>query len=298
MKLFNKKHRLSSRQNRYAYAFLLPWIIGVTAFFLFPMVETVRYVFNQVTMTAEGLEYKFIGLETFNTLFVNSPQAIKLIAESVSDMFVRVIMVLFFSLFMAIVLNQKFVGRAFSRMVLALPIIVSSGVLLSVFKQDLFVQSAIDQADYTIFQGEILNQTLLSMGFTQELVTQITGYISQIMDMIWFSGVQLLLFLAALQSIPKQLYEVCEVEGSTPWQTFWLVTFPLITPFLLLNTIYTVIDYFTDYSNPVMMQVSTYFENLNYSYSATLALAYFVVVGVVIGLIGLLMSKRVFYIEK
>lgn len=298
MKLFNKKHRLSSRQNRYAYAFLLPWIIGVTAFFLLPMVETVRYVFNQVTMSAEGLEYKFIGLETFNTLFVNSPQAIKLITESVSDMFIRVIMVLFFSLFMAIVLNQKFVGRAFSRMVLALPIIVSSGVLLSVFKQDLFVQSAIDQADYTIFQGEILNQTLLSMGFTHELVTQITGYISQIMDMIWFSGVQLLLFLAALQSIPKQLYEVCEVEGSTPWQTFWLVTFPLITPFLLLNTIYTVIDYFTDYSNPVMMQVSTYFENLNYSYSATLALAYFVVVGVIIGLIGLLMSKRVFYIEK
>lgn len=292
------KNRLSARQNVYAYAFLLPWIIGVIAFFLLPMGNTVRYVFHQVTIGAHGLEYRFTGWENFNTIFVSSPEAIKLITGSLGSMFLRVVMVLFFSLFMAIVLNQKFAGRAFSRMVLALPIIVSSGVLLAVFKEDLFAKSVIDQADFTIFQGEVLRQTMLGIGLSAEAVTTITGYISTIIDMIWYSGVQLLLFLAALQSIPRQLYEVCAVEGSTPWQTFWLVTFPLISPFLLLNTFYTVIDYFTDYSNPVMSRVTDYFEKLNYSYSATLALVYFLIVGAVVGLIGLLMSRRVFYIEK
>lgn len=298
MRINKQRSRLTVQQNIYAYVFLLPWIIGVLAFFLIPLFNTVRYVFNKVTIGENGLEYLYTGLENFNAIFVASPEAIKLIAESVGNMFMRVIMVMFFSLFMAIVLNQKFVGRAFSRMVLALPIIISSGVLLSVFKEDLFAQSVIDQADFTIFQGEVLRQTMLSVGLTEEIVTKITSYISQIIDMIWYSGVQLLLFLAALQSIPKQLYEVCDVEGSSPWQTFWLVTFPLITPFLMLNALYTVIDYFTDYSNPVMTQVSRYFENLNYSYSATLALIYFLIVGIIIGVIGLLMSKRVFYIER
>lgn len=292
------KNRLTARQNLYAYAFLLPWIIGVIAFFLLPMGNTVRYVFNKVAIGPDGLEYTFTGWETFRTIFVSSPDAIKLIAGSIGSMFLRVVMVLFFSLFMAIVLNQSFKGRAFSRMVLALPIIVSSGVLLAVFKEDLFAQSAIEQADFNIFQGEVLRQTMLGLGLTEEAVTTVTGYISTIIDMIWFSGVQLLLFLAALQSIPRQLYEVCAVEGSTPWQTFWLVTFPLISPFLLLNTFYTVIDYFTDYSNPVMARVTTYFEKLNYSYSATLALVYFLIVGAVVGVIGLIMSRRVFYMEK
>ncbi len=298
MKRLNRTGRLSRRQNMYAYAFLAPWIIGLIAFFILPMVDTVRYVFHHVVIGENGLEYSYVGWENFNTIFVSSPEAIKLIAESLGNMFLRVIMVLFFSLFMAIILNQKFVGRAFSRMVLALPIIISSGVLLAVFKEDLFAQSVIDQADFTIFQGEVLKQTMLSIGLSAEAVGKITGYISQIIDMIWYSGVQLLLFLAALQSIPKQLYEVCAVEGSTPWQSFWLVTFPLITPFLLLNTFYTIIDYFTDYNNPVMIRVSQYFEKMNYSYSATLAIVYFLIVGVVIGAIGLLMSRRIFYIEK
>ena len=298
MKLLNQTGRLSRRQNAYAYAFLAPWIIGLIAFFIIPMVDTVRYVFHHVVIGVDGLEYTYVGWENFNTIFVSSPEAIKLITGSLGNMFLRVVMVLFFSLFMAIVLNQQFRGRAFSRMVLALPIIISSGVLLSVFKEDLFAQSVIDQADFTIFQGEVLKQTMLSVGLSVEAVSKITGYISQIIDMIWYSGVQLLLFLAALQSIPKQLYEVCDVEGSTPWQTFWLVTFPLITPFLLLNTFYTIIDYFTDYNNPVMIRVTQYFDKMNYSYSATLAMVYFLVVGVVIGAIGLLMSRRIFYIEK
>lgn len=298
MKLQNRTGRLSRRQNIYAYAFLAPWIIGVIAFFVIPMIDTVRYMFNHVTIGTDGLEYKYVGGEIFNTIFVSSPEAIKLITGSLGNMFLRVVMVLFFSLFMAIVLNQQFRGRAFARMVLALPIIISSGVLLSVFKEDLFAQSVIDQADFTIFQGEVLKQTLQGVGLSVEAVSKITGYISQIIDMIWYSGVQMLLFLAALQSIPKQLYEVCAVEGSTAWQSFWLVTFPLITPFLLLNTFYTIIDYFTDYSNPVMIRVTQYFEKMNYSYSATLAMVYFLIVGVVIAVIGLLMSRRIFYIEK
>ena len=122
--------------------------------------------------------------------------------------------------------------------------------------------------------------------------------VNMIVDMLWKSGVQIIVFLAGLQSIPTSFYEVCDIEGATSWQKFWRVTFPVMMPFVFLNIIYTIIDSFTYYSNPIMEQILTYFNNLQYSLSNALAFAYFIVIIVITGIIAKLLSGHIVYTEK
>ena len=203
-----------------------------------------------------------------------------------------------FSLFIAIILSQEFRGRTVARAIFALPIIVSSGVLLAVFKQDLFASSMAQTSDVTIFQSAALEMSMLKLGLDPSLVSQLTGAVSSILDLLWKCGVQILLFIGGIKAVPAHLYEVCSVEGANAWQTFWKVTFPLVTPFILLNAVYSIIDSFTYYSNPVMQRIEEYFNKMYNSSGTTLAVAYCLMVLAVTGLVAWFISRRVFYIEK
>ena len=203
-----------------------------------------------------------------------------------------------FSLIVAVLLNKPFRGRGFCRALVALPIIVSSGVLMQVFKEDLFRSSIESAAEATVFQGVVLEDSLAKLGLGDEFIGVLNGLVSSILDLIWQSGIQILLFVGGMQSISSSLLEVCEVEGASPWQTFWKVTFPMISPFLLLNFVYAVIDSFTISSNPVIVQINDYFHNILYANATTMSVAYFLLVLVVVGLATAIISRRVFYIEK
>lgn len=169
---------------------------------------------------------------------------------------------------------------------------------MQVFKEDLFRTSLESTAQATVFQGIVLEESLLKMGLSQKLVGSLTGMVASILDLIWQSGIQILLFIGGMQSIPRSYMEVCEVEGASPWQGFWRVTFPLISPFLLLNFVYAVIDSFTLSSNPVIIKINGYFHNIQYSEATTLSMAYFIVVLLIVAIAIAIISKRVFYIEK
>ena len=139
---------------------------------------------------------------------------------------------------------------------------------------------------------------MLELGLNPSIVDTLTGLVSNILDLIWKCGVQILLFTAGIKSIPAQMYEVCRVEGANAWQTFWKVTFPLVTPYILLNAVYSIIDSFTYYSNPVMQRILRYFNELYTSSGTTLAVAYCLLALVVTGVVAGLISRKVFYIEK
>lgn len=144
----------------------------------------------------------------------------------------------------------------------------------------------------------MLEDSLAKLGLGDEFIGVLTGLVSSILDLIWQSGIQILLFVGGMQSISSSLLEVCEVEGASPWQTFWKVTFPLVTPFILLNAVYSIIDSFTYYSNPVMQRIEEYFNKMYNSSGTTLAVAYCLMVLAVTGLVAWFISRRVFYIEK
>jgi ABC-type sugar transport system permease subunit len=169
---------------------------------------------------------------------------------------------------------------------------------MAVFKEDLFVSSVAQSGDNSIFQTATLQMALGNLNIDPRIIAQLSSMVGQILDIIWKSGVEIFLFLGGLQSIPKQLYEVSNVEGATGWQIFWKVTFPLVSPFVLLNAVYSIIDSFTYYLNPVMQKVSKYFTEIHYSYSTTLAVVYFVFVLLLIGVVSLAISRRVVNIER
>jgi len=289
---------MKKRRNLMGLVFVSPWLLGVVVFFFIPMKEAILYMFNDITIEANGIQKVFMGKQIIREVIFEDPDNIRMMVTALGGMLGEVILVIAFSLFLAIVLNQKFFGRSVARAVFALPIIVSSGVLMAVFKQDLFAATMNQNSEATIFQSAALEMSVLKLGIDPSIVGWLTGMVASILDLLWKCGVQILLFLGGLKSISPQLYEVCDVEGANAWQVFWKVTFPMITPFILLNTVYSIIDSFTFYSNPVMQRIQEYFNKLYTSSASTLAVVYCLFVLVITGIVAGFLSRKVFYIEK
>ena len=293
-----KKSLLSKRRESGGYIFILPWFIGALIFFIYPFIQSIYFAFCDLTFSEKGLVKKFTGLENFRVVFFENPEVFQKLVNSVTQMLTELVLIITLSFILSIILNQNFHGKTFARAVFALPLIVSSGVLLSIFKTSVFSQSQEAIAETTVFQASGVQAMLESAGVGQGLVNTIVGWVNSLVDMLWKSGVQIIVFLSGIQSIPPSYYEVCDIEGATAWQRFWRVTFPIMMPFCFLNIIYTIIDSFTYQSNPVMLQIMQYFGNLQYAFSNALALAYFVVIIIIIGIIAKLISGHIVYIDK
>lgn len=293
-----KSSSLTERRELNGYIFIAPWLIGAAVFFIYPFIQSIWFAFCNLTFSENGLVKDFVGLKNFNTVFFESPDVFQKLVDSVTQMLTELVLIITLSFFLSIILNQNFHGKTFARAVFALPLIVSSGVLLTIFKESIFSQSQTSLQESTIFQAEGIKNILESAGFGQNLISTVTGWVNSLVDMLWKSGVQIIVFLSGIQSIPASYYEVCDIEGATSWQRFWRVTFPIMMPFCFLNIIYTIIDSFTYAGNPVMSQIMTYFGNLQYSLSNALAMAYFVVMIIIIGIISKLISKHIVYIDK
>ena len=292
--------RLSMKQRRglMGLAFVSPWILGVLVFFLVPMGQSLTYLFNNITVEPGGVRAEYVGGEILKDVLMDDPENVRMMLTAIAQTLGEVVLILAFSLFIAIILSQNFRGRTMARAIFALPIIVSSGVLLAVFREDLFASSMAQTSDVTIFQSAALEMSMLKLGLDPSLVEKLTSAVSNILDLLWKCGVQILLFLGGIKAVPSQLYEVCNVEGANAWQTFWKVTFPLVTPYILLNTVYSIIDSFTYYTNPVMQKIQDYFNQTYSSSATTLAVAYCLLVLVVTGIVSWFISRKVFYIEK
>ena len=289
---------IEQRRNSVAYGFLLPWLIGLIAFFFVPFFEALYQMFFDMRIEETGVSYTYVGFKVFKEVLFESSAHIRMLLGSIGSTLRDAVLIVIFSLIVAVLLNKPFPGRGFCRALMALPIIVSSGVLMQVFKGDLLLNSVESSAEATIFQGIVIEETLMQMGMPVSAINMISNAVSSILDLIWQSGIQILLFVGGMQSIPKTYYEVCSVEGASPWQSFWRVTFPMLSPFLMLNFVYASIDSFTLPTNEVIGEINEYFHNVMYSQATVLSMAYFLLVLVVVGISGLIISKRVFYVEK
>lgn len=298
----NKLKRLSLTYERrnavWGLLFLSPWILGTLLFFIWPVIDALMLVFCDVSFSPEGMVREFTGLENIRNVFFRDVYPLQCIERSLREIALNLVVVMALSILIALLLNQSFVGRAFARTAFALPVIVGTGILIKIFKGDLFVQSSeVTAAAGTVFQGDAIRQMLLQTEISTKLVDTIVGVVNNIVDILWKCGVEILLFLSGLQAIPSYLYEVCDIDGATAWQKFWLITFPLMTPFIMLNAIYIIIDSATYYNNAVMLEVGWKFDALMYGYSNTLAFAYCIIIGIVVAVVGGLLSRRVTYLD-
>ncbi|MBE6727048.1 MAG: sugar ABC transporter permease [Ruminococcaceae bacterium] len=298
-----KRKTIKQQRARAGFLFILPWLIGIIVFFLQAMFNLLRYSFTNFEFV-QGIGYRYSELSDgifshYKYSLITDSLFPQKLTESLGDMLYRVPIILVFSLFVAIVLNQKFKGRGMMRAIFFIPILISSGVIASIIKTSLTTTVMGSGGSGNIFSAALLTDMLYEFGLPASLVNQIGSLVSNVTDLIWGSSVQIIVFLMGLLTIPHTYYEVAQVEGATGWETFWKVTFPAVSPYILVNIIYTAIDHFINYDNQVMKYIlEAAFTNYNYSYASAMSWIYFIVIIVTLVLLILLTSLFIPFKEK
>lgn len=298
-----KKFSLSLQQKKdvKGYWFILPWLIGFLLFFLTPLIQSFTYALNRLDFGPDGYTTTFVGFENFkHALFVHATYNRQL-TEAAVDMLINVPMILFFSLFAAVLLNQAFRGRMIARAIFFLPVIISAGAISSAEVSNALnslVMGASDQGgsfeSVGLLRSFELERMLLELNVSTTIVGYLTGAVDRIFEIVSNSGVQILIFLAGLQSVPKSMYEVAKIEGATGYEAFWKVTFPMVSSLILTNVVYTIIDSFSQ-NELTDLIMDTAFLNYSFGLSAAMAWLYTAVISIFLIIVGYTVSKRVFY---
>ena len=290
---------LKAQHAKWAWVFLAPWLVGISVFFVWPMAQAVIYSFSRLTITANGFQLDWVALENYTHLFTKDTFFLPNLTQALGEVVPSVLMITAFSLFIAVILKENFVGRSAARTVFFIPVMIASGVIITILKEQVMmsVSTSDNNADY-LFQAPDLVNTFAAFGLPDFVLTSITDIVNGFFDLTWKSGVQMLLLLSAINNIPQSFYEAAVLDGAGAWVKFWKITFPAITPSLLVVIIYTIIDSFLDYDNLVMEMIRDYYQNNNYTYSATIGVIYFVCILAFVGLVSLVMRKLVVYMYQ
>ena len=307
---------LDRRKARAGWFFVLPFLIGFVLIYL-PMVwQSINISFTHTQFLSGGAYVmKWVGFQNYMDALQVDPQFSQVLLTGLGSLALDIPAILIFSLFMAIMLNQKMVGRAVFRSIFFIPVVLSTGIMEVISAMDVLgdymesgegIDDGSGKGGEALVSADDLALLFANMKVGTELVEIVTDMVNNIFDIVNRSGVQMLIFLAALQSISPAIYESCKIDGATSWETFWKITLPMISPMILVNGIYTIIDSFTTESNPVMVYVQSVYSDgtgANYgnrasSISTAMAWIYFLIVGLIVALIAAIMSGFVFYQRK
>ncbi|WP_409345556.1 carbohydrate ABC transporter permease [Paenibacillus sp. MBLB4367] len=264
------------------YLFVAPWVFGFLMFMAFPLVFSLYMSFHKVLVLPTAFKYDFQGLKYYKEILLGSSVFYDELIPFFQQAVLMIPVILVFSLFIAILLNQNFPGRILFRAMFFLPIIFTSGYILTEFVNQ--GEGSLGFLErYSI--GDYLNQYLGNSSWTKPIMEVLNRFVL----ILWYSGVQILNFLAGRQTISKSAYESARIDGASPWEVFWKITLPAMSPFILLNLIYTVVDMFTFPYNPVIKLINT--GGGNYGYNSALAWIYFLVVVAFLGILLLLYNR-------
>ena len=306
-----KKVSLDARKARSGYIFVLPFLLGIVLIYLPILLDSIWFslgnfqsVQNEATGGGETV-LVFSGLEHYIAAFTDSSGYVTSLVSGVQQLIFEVPAIIIFSLFIAVVLNQKMIGRAVFRAIFFVPVIISTGLMETINASD--IMSGASEGGITDGTGQSgasqiistldVEKLFESMKVGGELVAYVVSIVNNVYNIINYSGVQMLIFLAGLQSISPSIYEACRIDGATGWETFWKVTFPMISPMILVNAVYTIIDAFTRSQNPTMKFIAMAYEASNERGTA-MAWIYFLVVMLIIGVITAIASTFIFYQRK
>ncbi len=300
---------LDKKKARAGYVFVLPFILSFIIIYLPVIIDSIKYTFNTIkVIPGGGFELEFVGLANYQEAFFEDPLFVQTLTSGIQQLVFDIPAIVIFSLFMAVLLNQKMIGRAAFRAIFFVPVILSTGIIESidaqnnVFMSYMTSEDAIEQGASTGGATQIISaldfeNLFESMKVGGELVEYVIGLINDIYNIVNRSGVQMLIFLAGLQSISPAIYESCEIDGATAWETFWKITLPMISPMILVNAIYTVIDSFTSESNSVMIYINKIYSENNVL-SGAMSWVYFLLVILIIGVVAAMLSAFVFYQKR
>jgi len=260
--------------------FMLPWIIGFCSFVVIPICWSLFMTLNKVRVGVGGLKYNWVGLQNYRDAFVKDNIFPIQLITYFQEMLLMVPIIVIFALLIALMLNQRFPGRFVYRALFFLPVIFATGQVLS----ELFVQGSGDIP--FIEQYNLL--PIIEQYVGKEFAKTVMDVLSKVILILWYSGVQILIFIAGFQTISQTIYEAVRIDGASPWDSFWKITLPASMPFISLNVLYTIIDLFTFPLNPVMKHIKDNMFKIEsgYGYASALAWIYF---GFIFALIALVL---------
>lgn len=305
-RVFNMKSnkKLAGLQRRKAisgYLFILPFILGFLIFMVKPMAQSFYMSLCEVEISTNGVILHFTKIDNYIRALTIDPEFNRLLTTEVGRMFINSIAIMVFSFFVALILNQKFKGRAIVRAIFFLPVILSSGVILGLEYDNTLLSGLKDtiQANTnTASVTDTIKELLVTLGIGTRVFETVFEVVDQIYDIAISSGIQIIIFLSGLQTIPDSMYEAAAIEGCTSWESLWKITFPMISSLFLVNWIYTIVDFCMRSDNEVMEKIDTVMNtNLIYGFASSLAWIYFIVVIIIIGISSLIISKGVYYYE-
>ena len=304
---------LDKRKAKSGWLFVAPFVIGFIVIYLPIIINSIIYSFSEFETIAAidggGYVLHNVGLDNYkNALFVDT-EFVKILTTGVRQLLLEVPAIVIFSLFLAVILNEKMVGRAAFRAILFVPVILQTGLISEIDAANSLLASmndssrgistgggAAEEAVTGVLSTDDLSWLFANLSVGSDMITYVTQLINNIYDIINRSGVQMLIFLAGLQSISPAIYESCEIDGATAWETFWKITVPMISPMILVNAVYTVIDAFTASSNEVMTYINSVYSQAGGNVlSAAMSWMYFLLVIACIGIVVAVLSAFVFY---
>ncbi|MBQ8289907.1 MAG: sugar ABC transporter permease [Clostridia bacterium] len=304
-----KRVSLDSKRARAGYVFTLPFILGVILIYIPILLDSIWFSLGDLKQGYEnGNAVSWIEWNNFKhyiSAFTDSKGFVVSLVEGIQQLIFEVPAVIVFSLFIAVVLNQKMLGRAVFRAIFFVPVIIATGLMESINAQDAVTSSSGggindgtgSSAGAGIVSTLDIERLFATMEIGGELVTYVVELVNNVYNIINYSGVQMLIFLAGLQSISPAIYEACQIEGATGWETFWKITFPMISPMILVNAVYTVIDAFTRTENVTMKFIQGVYTNRPY-YATAMYWIYFIVIILIIAAVAGIVSTFIFYQRK
>lgn len=288
--LNKKKRGIEARNRVVGRLFILPWEIGMLFFVITPLLLSVVYAFCEVTLELGGMSYDFVFLSNFKYLLSEDPYYTDTLLSSLVTLLYSVPIIIAISMILGIILNQKFKGRTVMRAVFFLPVIIAAGIVLNILTTPISGQPPIIQlgsSSNTMSDGaNYLDATALLQGlrFPQAVTDVMSKYITMIFNLLWHSGIQIVLFISGLQTIPDSLYEVSKIEGASKWEEFWMITFPMLRDVTLLVTVFTVVEEMVSTTNAVMSNAQSIIGQQRYDLPSAMIWFYFLCVLVICGL--------------
>ena len=280
------KLSLEQRNSVAGYLFILPWFIGILTFVAWPMIQSIMFCFNEVKLLPTGRVLNFVGFQNFSDIWLRDMYFITRLVQFFLNTVLRVPVIVVFALIIAILINQKIRFQGVFRTIFFLPVIIVSGpVMTELASQGATTVPMLNTADMMVLLNEILPTWLAE---------PVGGIFSEIILILWYSGVQILIFLAALQKVNPSLYEAAKIDGGSAWECFWKITLPTIKPMILVNLVYTVVTLANSGTNDVITLImeNVFNASRGYGFATAMAWMYTIIISVILVIIFLCFIER------
>ena len=283
-----KVYRFFHSETFAGYLFLLPWLIGFCAFVAYPIIQTLIFSFGDVEIRPGEINTTFIGFDNYAKALLKDSNFTKALGDYATEIILYVPVITVISLILAMLLNSKLKGTGFFRTVFFFPVIITSGPVIKMF---------IDQG-VASFPGieDLIDFTQLAETLPQFLVDALQFLTSEFIMILWFSGIQILVFMTGLQKMDKSMYEAAKIDGATKWEMFWKITLPALNPTIVLNVVFTVVMQSIFSLNPIITKIQTDMNATDgsggYGYASAMAWIYFIVMLLILGLAVLIFKKQ------